>query len=644
MLLHTFTDMERPDHNFMNVIEWRFGQVLNGMHMYNANICKMIDERYGSLEQKIRQFSNEVGTLKQCSEQSQQDILDLQEDREIMMERLERMEQKLDSMEMETKRSNLKFIGVQEVRQSDDYSSAEQITDILNECSHSPSWKVTDINRAFRVGRPRQRNDSPRPLIVQFFSWRDKMAVLNDRGLRDELRRMGIKVTSDLTTRQRDTLNFYWNQGQTPYYRNGKLEFANQRYPGQRAHQNISEDGNYFSHGERDWPQLPRHKRDDDRNRGRRHDRSPRRTNEYRRGDDRRRDEDSDSECGQQSEDYSDPLRYREGRYHKQRRNEREEDERNQSSQQKYQQLYIQSSNVSAWGDRRVWMREQRGTIGSSNISRQGNRDSSPKAGFSSAYRANPPVVPGSRSYNEVAAAEASSSAAMRRSSGSKARDSKHSTQQVQDHQEARSSGNNNVATKASTRHDVIVEVEHSVTNELSDAGTQNDSEEIADQDDAVTGATDSERETETQQDMVQAGQSEDHEDNQLTTPPVENEGNDRGSAEDCVDSVGRETPRGETGSASRPAVQDSEPASSQERDRQQTTGVTKTGPGQEDRDSRPTARSLRPRRDDAQKGRSTSQSSIVDSFQRMKSGERSKDSQTRRETTQSRSASITTR
>ena len=39
-------------------------------------------------------------------------------------------------------------------------------------------------------------------MIVRFSRWKDKMAVLSDNALRDELRRKGIRIANDLTNRQ----------------------------------------------------------------------------------------------------------------------------------------------------------------------------------------------------------------------------------------------------------------------------------------------------------------------------------------------------------------------------------------------------------------------------------------------------------
>ena len=205
-----------PDesNNILQIMEWKFAQVMYGMQTYTANICRMIEEKWTNIDNSFRDLTAHVGELRQRIEQNKDDIDDLEEDRETILERLDRLEEKIDSTEMETKRSNLKFIGIREPRRGDSYTSVEQqIVDVLNEFSTSPCWHLADVNRAFRVGAPQQRSDQSRSLIVQFYRWKDKMAILNDRNLRDKLRRAGIKVTSDLTSRQRDTLDFYRSQG-----------------------------------------------------------------------------------------------------------------------------------------------------------------------------------------------------------------------------------------------------------------------------------------------------------------------------------------------------------------------------------------------------------------------------------------------
>ena len=108
---------------------------------------------------------------------------------------------------MISRRCNLKFLGVREPTRDNYGANADVVVDVLNECSSSRTWHHSDIERAHRIGAHRQRSDQPRPLIVEFHRWSDRMEILTDRALGDLLRREGIRVTSDLTSRQRSEIH-----------------------------------------------------------------------------------------------------------------------------------------------------------------------------------------------------------------------------------------------------------------------------------------------------------------------------------------------------------------------------------------------------------------------------------------------------
>ena len=151
--------------------------------------------------------------MKQCVGRDREDIQLLQEDNDNIRHRLERLEQELSSIAMISSRCTLKFLGVREPTRDNYRANADVVVDVLNEYSFSRTWHHSDIKRAHRIGARRQRSDQPRPLIVEFHRWSDRMEILTDRALRDLLRGEGIRVTSNLTTRQRSEIQFYHQQG-----------------------------------------------------------------------------------------------------------------------------------------------------------------------------------------------------------------------------------------------------------------------------------------------------------------------------------------------------------------------------------------------------------------------------------------------
>ena len=152
---------------------------------------------------------------------------------------------------MISRRCNLKFLGVREPTRDNYGANADVVVDVLNGCSSSPTRHHSDIVRAHRTGARRQRSDQPRPLIVEFHRWSDRLEILTDRALRDLLRREGIRVTSDLTTRQRSEIPSFHQPGKLAYFKNGKLRVETDRRP-HPPHR--SQQGHRSNHDE---PRLP---------------------------------------------------------------------------------------------------------------------------------------------------------------------------------------------------------------------------------------------------------------------------------------------------------------------------------------------------------------------------------------------------
>eukprot|EP00745_Piridium_sociabile_P011719 TRINITY_DN18370_c0_g1_i11.p5 TRINITY_DN18370_c0_g1~~TRINITY_DN18370_c0_g1_i11.p5 ORF type:complete len:131 (+),score=14.72 TRINITY_DN18370_c0_g1_i11:467-859(+) len=114
-------------------------------------------------------------------------------------------------------------MNVEESEWENEHITTQIIVGVLNDHALSPCWRLEDISRSFRIGRPRPRRSDPRPILIQFCRWTDKMAVLGDRELRESLRQSGIRVASDLTSSQQDMIEFHRGLGKVAYIHNGKL-------------------------------------------------------------------------------------------------------------------------------------------------------------------------------------------------------------------------------------------------------------------------------------------------------------------------------------------------------------------------------------------------------------------------------------
>ena len=107
-----------PDENFMTVMQntdWKFAEIMQVKQKHTPYINSKMDEKFGSLEQTLGQLTADVSRLKPYVGRDREDIQLLQEDNDNIRQRLERLEQELNSIDMISRRCNLKFRGVRAV-------------------------------------------------------------------------------------------------------------------------------------------------------------------------------------------------------------------------------------------------------------------------------------------------------------------------------------------------------------------------------------------------------------------------------------------------------------------------------------------------------------------------------------------------
>nr|KAG5691984.1 hypothetical protein BaRGS_011375 [Batillaria attramentaria] len=132
-----------------------------------------------------------------------------------MQGQIKQQEKEVDSLEGFSGRNNLKFIGIRESAKQNYTACAQTIVDVLNQHSTRRTWTIDDVERAYRVGPRKGNSQQPRPLIVRFSRWPDKMAVVQGADLKQNLKDSGIKVAADLTKRQRAEIEPSACRGQT---------------------------------------------------------------------------------------------------------------------------------------------------------------------------------------------------------------------------------------------------------------------------------------------------------------------------------------------------------------------------------------------------------------------------------------------
>jgi len=209
-------------------LESRFTQILHTLHVQGAGLSRQMFGHFHCLNTAIHKLQDEVGLVQRDVKHNRSDISELQQNSLIIHSRLDQLENKLEKFDTAAREKNLVFFGVYEPAPWENYGDTEEITATLNNHSTRRRWEQSDIERTTRIGQPSRSQRSLRPLVVTFRFVEDKVDILKDRALRASLRQhSNIKVSADLTRRQRDQVQQLRDEGKVAYYWNGHLHVDN---------------------------------------------------------------------------------------------------------------------------------------------------------------------------------------------------------------------------------------------------------------------------------------------------------------------------------------------------------------------------------------------------------------------------------
>ena len=120
----------------------------------------------------------------------------------------------------------------------EDYDTcAQAVTDVLNSVAGPKGWTTDDIARVHRIGQ--SRYGQPKPMIVKFNRWKDKMTVLSNRQFRGNLENRGTKVLNDLTRNQAAIVAAARTDGKVAFFKKGKLTVVPRR-PDSRTYAKVT--------------------------------------------------------------------------------------------------------------------------------------------------------------------------------------------------------------------------------------------------------------------------------------------------------------------------------------------------------------------------------------------------------------------
>nr|KAG5704247.1 hypothetical protein BaRGS_012535 [Batillaria attramentaria] len=182
------------------------------------------------LKERTLTLETTFGKLSEKQEDVAESVEDLQEDLKDLQARYE---EELDKLEAFSRRDNLRFFGLTETPGETFDSCAAKVVECLQGTVPNKTWSEDDIVRAHRVGKKpdfasvaanRDQNAKPRPMIVKFTRWKDKMAILTKA--RPALKQKRIDVAGDLTRRQHEQIRLHRDKGVRAYYKGNKLVVA----------------------------------------------------------------------------------------------------------------------------------------------------------------------------------------------------------------------------------------------------------------------------------------------------------------------------------------------------------------------------------------------------------------------------------
>ena len=210
-------------HTCMEQMERGLTDIQNCLKANTAFIHYDIGTHLKRLEGMMNFMNHGMNELRTIISDNTNVINSLKAYQDRLLKRLDKAEYESERLEEYEKRLNIKIFGLQE--SSEDCK--DQVVNLFNHFSKDPQWERGHIDRAFRVGK--RQGTKGRPLIATFVNFGDKMFVLADKTMRDNLRRDGIRITSDLTNKQQAEVDHFRDLGFQAYYKSGKLCVENNK-------------------------------------------------------------------------------------------------------------------------------------------------------------------------------------------------------------------------------------------------------------------------------------------------------------------------------------------------------------------------------------------------------------------------------
>ena len=207
------------------------------MQTQNSELAKAVNDiknsmstlanEQAALRKELSTLKVNVTSLDEKCDVMYADIDAIAESVATVQDRLSSVENEIEKQEQYSRRENVLLYNIEEAEGETFWNIRKKVIDIFNANLGATEKKLmeNDIMRAHRLGKGRPTDASehtvkPRPIIVRFSNFMDKLTVLKTR---PALREKGIGLSNDLTLKQRSELQKLKDKGESGYYKNGQL-------------------------------------------------------------------------------------------------------------------------------------------------------------------------------------------------------------------------------------------------------------------------------------------------------------------------------------------------------------------------------------------------------------------------------------
>lgn len=180
--------LQQQESNFKTVVEL----IVNNA---NTRIDKLIKETQ-ELRSSLQFSQKDIDDLIKKNDKIESESLIACAETKIMQGKLAEMTEKADYLEGQIRRNNLVVDGIPETQNESWKEVEDKVKYVIKEKLHLDSSQMV-IERAHRTGNPSGYSEKrPRPIMVKFLRYKDKMAVL---GKTKDLKGTNIYVNEDYT-------------------------------------------------------------------------------------------------------------------------------------------------------------------------------------------------------------------------------------------------------------------------------------------------------------------------------------------------------------------------------------------------------------------------------------------------------------